>query len=246
MAGRILSDHPAGALEGQKVLIIGGAGMMGAAIARLAAGAGAAVILVGRRADPLTELATDISARTVVGDVVEFESAKKVLATAGHVDHIVVAISATQKASSILATPAAAAKAAFGRLWASYNVLHLAPHFVTETGSVTLISGSSGRRPGVGFGVWTTLHGAIEALARAGALELEPIRVNVVSPGGIGLRPDRQLAHHVGTPEDIAAAVIMLLTNEAMTATTIDVDGGERLGAWSGAPAKTAPKETAA
>jgi NAD(P)-dependent dehydrogenase (short-subunit alcohol dehydrogenase family) len=105
---------------------------------------------------------------------------------------------------------------------------------MTRRGSITVISGSSARRPGTGFGVWTALHGAIEALARAAALELAPLRVNVVSPGGIGLHPDRQLTEHRGAPEDIGQAVLALITNPAITNAVLDVDGGERLGVWSG------------
>jgi NAD(P)-dependent dehydrogenase (short-subunit alcohol dehydrogenase family) len=82
--------------------------------------------------------------------------------------------------------------------------------------------------------VWGALHASIEGLARAAALDLAPLRVNVVSPGGIGLRPDRQLARHRGTLEDVGAAVLALLTNPAMTGAVLDVDGGERLGTWSG------------
>jgi len=59
-----------------------------------------------------------------------------------------------------------------------------------------------------------TLHGSIEAMARSAALS---IRINVVSPGGIGLRPDEQLSHHAGQPEDIAAMAIALMTNLAVT-----------------------------
>lgn len=99
---------------------------------------------------------------------------------------------------------------------------------------MTLLSGSSSRRAAPGAGVWGTLHDSIEALARNAALELAPIRVNVVSPGGIGLRPDRQLAEHRGRPEDVASTVLAVMTNPHVTDAVIDVDGGERLGAWSG------------
>jgi len=80
--------------------------------------------------------------------------------------------------------------------------------------------------------VWGTLHGSIEAMAFC--IGTSSIRINVVSPGGIGLRPDRQLSHHAGQPEDIAAMAIALMTNLAVTNAVVDVDGGERLGAWSG------------
>jgi NAD(P)-dependent dehydrogenase (short-subunit alcohol dehydrogenase family) len=53
-----------------------------------------------------------------------------------------------------------------------------------------------------GFGVWGTLHGSLEAPAQSAAVELSPIRVNVVSPGGIGIRTDRQLVPHRGEPDD--------------------------------------------
>jgi NAD(P)-dependent dehydrogenase (short-subunit alcohol dehydrogenase family) len=138
------------------------------------------------------------------------------------------------RASSIPATDLDAFKAAQKRLWASYNAVHLAPRHLSSNGSVVLVSGSSGRRPGAGFGVWTALHGGIEALARAAAIELAPIRVNVVSPGGIGMRPDRQLAEHFGSADDVASAILALLTNPAVTGAVLDVDGGERLGTWSG------------
>jgi NAD(P)-dependent dehydrogenase (short-subunit alcohol dehydrogenase family) len=71
-------------------------------------------------------------------------------------------------------------------------------------------------------------------LIRPAALELAPIRVNAISPGGIGLTPDRQLAHHAGQPIDVAKMAIALMTNPAVTNTIVDVDSGERLGTWSG------------
>lgn len=78
------------------------------------------------------------------------------------------------------------------------------------------------------------MHGAIESLARAASIELAPIRVNVISPGGIGMRPDRQLAHHHGSPEDVAMLAVAAMASKAVTGALIDVDGGERLGTWFG------------
>ena len=51
---------------------------------------------------------------------------------------------------------------------------------------------------------------------------------------GAGLDPDRQLAHHAGQPENVAAMVLAAMTNPHVTGAVIDVDGGERLGTWSG------------
>jgi len=145
-------------------------------------------------------------------------------------DHVVVTAAGGGPASSIVDTPPAMAHPPFNRFWLSYHVLHFAPGIVRPSGSITLLSGSSGRRPVVGSGVWGTLHGSIEALARSAALELAPIRVNAISPGGIGITPDRQLTHHAGQPVDIAVMVLAVIINPAVTNAVIDVDGGERLG----------------
>lgn len=115
-----------------------------------------------------------------------------------------------------------------------YNLLHCAPIGLVRNGSVTLISGSSARTPAKGYGVWGSLHGSINALVKQSAIDLAPIRVNAVSPGGIGLRADRQLTDHHGQFEDVANMIVAVMRSPAVTATIIDVDGGERLGTWSG------------
>jgi NAD(P)-dependent dehydrogenase (short-subunit alcohol dehydrogenase family) len=217
----------------RRVLVLGGSGAMGGAIAKRAAGLGATVILAGRDRDALEAEAGKLAgAEVVVGDAVDPEGAATLFAASGHLDHIVVAISAGSRASSITVTAPVDARAAYAKVWAAYNALHHAPMLLTSGGSVLLISGSSARRPGAGFGVWTGVHGAIESLARAAVLELAPIRVNVVSPGGIGLKPDRQLLPRLGTPDDIAQAALSLITNPAITGAVLDVDSGERLGTW--------------
>ncbi len=178
----------------------------------------------------LESAASDISGDVSVneGDASSPEQAEKLLLGLAPLHHIVVtASSGDVNAGGVTDSAPAIARDAFSRFWISYHVLHFAPEVVKETGSVTLLSGSSGRRPVAGYGVWSTLHGSIEALARAAALELAPIRVNVVSPGGIGIQSDRQLAHHTGQPEDVAAMILALIANPAVTNTVVDVDGGE-------------------
>lgn len=223
-------------LQNQRVLVIGGSSRMGLEVARQAAALGAEVILSSRSADKLQAAAAELKSvvQTYAADASKSDEAERLMNNLAPLDHIVVTASSNISASSIIDTSPASAQAAFSRFWLSYHVLHFAPGKVRSSGSITLLSGSSGRRPVVGYGVWGTLHGSIEAMARSAALELAPIRINVVLPGGIGLRPDRQLSHHAGQPEDIAAMAIALMTNLAVTNAVVDVDGGERLGAWSG------------
>ncbi len=225
------------ALEGRRVLIVGGAGRMGRAVAYRAISAGASVLLVGRDRAALTEAAGTLAgAQVIVADAADEAGVKRIVAEAGRVDDAVVAVSAGARASSIPQTDLASAQAAFSKVWASYAMLHHAPAYIADVGSLTLLSGSSARRPGAGFGVWTAVHAAIEGFARAAAIELAPIRVNVVSPGGIGLKPDRQLVQRQGVADDVALAVVAFVMNPAITGAVLDVDSGERLGAWSGSP----------
>jgi NAD(P)-dependent dehydrogenase (short-subunit alcohol dehydrogenase family) len=223
-------------LPGHRVLVLGGSGAMGQAIARLAFEHGGQVTIAGRDRSRLMAVAAGIGTGVAFLEI-DLSSEAGVLAlessSGQSYDHVVVATSANARATSIPDTTLHDAQQAFGRYWTTYLVLHHAKRLVAPAGSVTVLSGSSGRRPVAGYGVWSALHGGIEALARAAAIELSPMRVNVLSPGGIGIRPDRNLVHHAGQPGDIALAAIMVMGNAAMTAAVIDVDGGERLGSWS-------------
>lgn len=223
-------------LTNQKILVIGGASRMGLEVVKLTAALGAEVIVSSRSAERLETAVAAIAGqvRTYAADSADAQAAKQMLKALAPLDHIVVTASGNAPATSIVDTSLEVAQAAFSRFWLSYNILHFAQGNVRASGSITLLSGSSGRRPVAGYGVWGTLHGSIEALARSAALELAPIRVNVISPGGIGLQPDRQLIDRAGQPVDIAKMVLAVVTNLAITNTVIDVDSGERLGNWSG------------
>jgi NAD(P)-dependent dehydrogenase (short-subunit alcohol dehydrogenase family) len=113
-------------------------------------------------------------------------------------------------------------------------------------GSLVFTSGIAAYRPGPGASMIATANGALEALARSLALELAPARVNVVSPGWVDTpiwdtlagdsKGDRLAAMaarlptgRVGTPDDIARAIVALLDNGFVTGTVLHVDGGHRL-----------------
>ena len=220
-------------LEGKRVLVIGGTGQMGLATARAASEVGAEVSVASRSGtDPglpnVSPLALDAS---------NVASLTEALDEGAPFDHIAVTVSANARASGIDSTSLEDAQRAFQRYWSCYNVLHTGSNFLTKNGSITLVSGSSGRRPVRGYGIWTALHGAIEVLAKAAAIDLAPLRINVVSPGGIEMQPDRQLVEHPGKAEDVGSMIVALMANLAITNTVVDVDGGERLGTWPAADA---------
>jgi len=225
--------HPDETLRNARILVIG-TGAMGQATAQRMLYAGAQVTLAGRSGDRLADIAARITGlKTQVADTEDAEQTAELMGTQAPWDHVAVLTSGTgARASSIVDTSPLSAKLAFSRFWMTYNVLHSAPGTVRPGGSICVLSGSSGRRPLAGFGVWGALHGSLESLALNAAVELSPIRVNVLSPGGIGIRMDRQLVPHPGVPDDVANMIHALMINPAVTSAVVDVDGGERLGTY--------------
>ena len=131
------------------------------------------------------------------------------------------------------------------RIVLSVQIAGLAKDAVQPTGSLLLIGGTGGRRPSAGPLI-SAVTAAMPALARSLALELAPIRVNVIAPGfvdttlsasilGAGLDARRQQLRaslpiqRVVGPEDVAALAIDLMTNTAVTGATFDIDGGQQL-----------------
>jgi NAD(P)-dependent dehydrogenase (short-subunit alcohol dehydrogenase family) len=125
------------------------------------------------------------------------------------------------------------------------QIAHLAKEALRPTGSLLLIGGTGGRRPSAGPLI-SAVTAAMPALARSLALELAPVRVNVIAPGfvdtplsatllgdgldrrGEQLRATLPIQRFVG-PEDVADLAIDLMTNTAVTGATFDIDGGQQL-----------------
>jgi NAD(P)-dependent dehydrogenase (short-subunit alcohol dehydrogenase family) len=232
----VLDQFFRGGLHGKTVIVVGGGSRMGLETAKMVAQLGAKVIISSRSLERLSEAGKTINGEVevVATDFSIPTQADQFLEKYAPFDHLVLTASANSSGTSIPQTSPSSAQAAFSRFWMAYNALHFSANKVRPDGSITLLSGSSSTRraPLAGYGIYSALHGSIEALAKAAALELAPIRVNVVSPGGIGMRTDRQLAHHAGEFKDVAMAIVSLMCNPAITATITDVDGGERLGNW--------------
>jgi threonine dehydrogenase-like Zn-dependent dehydrogenase len=238
-----IPTRPVSGLAGSRVLVVG-SGKMAVATAAAALDAGADVTLSAREPHRAAAATTGLAGmKTAVADPEDAAQAFGLVHDNGPFDHIGVLAGGARISSAygIGQTTLETAQASFARFWLSYNLLRAAAVQVRPGGSVTLLSGSSSRRPSAGRGFWGSLHGAIEALARNAAYELAPLRVNAVSPGGIGVTPlNLQLIEHAGQPEDVAAMVLALMANPAVTGTVVDVDGGEFLGSVtaSGEPAR--------
>ena len=235
-------------IENESVVIIGGSSGMGLAIAEEAADAGAAVIIAGRSQGKLNDAQRAISGdiTTHIVDLSDEGSIRKLFESIGSFDHLVITGSSV-KTGQLRELSLADARASMdSKFWGLYTAARYAR--IRPRGSMTFFSGILSRRPSPGLASLAAINAAVEALGRALAVELAPIRVNVVSPGLIDTpayatmsddaRKDmfaaaakRLPVGRVGKPEDIASLTLELMRNTFLTGIVVDVDGGALLAA---------------
>ncbi|WP_078901476.1 SDR family oxidoreductase [Actinacidiphila yeochonensis] len=235
-------------------LVIGGASGMGLALARALLAEGAEVVIAGRSADRLAaaraELARVTGARagTAVADISREEDVAALFDQVGPVDHVAVTAADANGVYGPTATvPTGVARAVVGtKVLGAWLVGRYAAGRVT--GSITFTSGINAYRPNGSNSIMAAANGALESLAYGLALELAPVRVNVLSPGWVdtdlwdqlgvvGAARDaafadlsaRLPARRIGTPDDIAQAFLALMRGGFTTGTVLHVDGGHRL-----------------
>jgi NAD(P)-dependent dehydrogenase (short-subunit alcohol dehydrogenase family) len=108
------------------------------------------------------------------------------------------------------------------------------------------MSGVGGRRTAVGLALISALTAALPAMTKNLALELAPVRVNLIAAGFVDtplsatllgdelenrrnqLRAKLPIRRVVG-PADVAALAVHIMTNTALTGATYDIDGGQQL-----------------
>lgn len=233
-------------LKDKKVVIIGGSSGMGLAIAKAAVAEQAKVVITGRSPQKLEDALAEIEDNVLVYpvDITDMASLQGFFQREGEIDHLVIT-GGFVKWGGFKEMPVEDAIAAMNsKFFGQYRAIQAAT--VCPGGAITLFSGVLSRRPKVGTAVVTAVNAAVEGLGQALAVELAPVRVNVIAPGLVktpaySAMPDgeRQAMYesvakalpvgHVGEPEDIAAVALMLMTNPYITGTVIDVDGGSRL-----------------
>ena len=236
----------ANTLQDKTILVVGRGSGIARAVALLARSEGARVIVAGRDRAKLANSYDDagISAETI--DITDDDSIVALAERVGRVDHVVSTASARARGKL--------ADLQRQNLLESFDTKVIGPtmlakHFASQInpgGSFVLFSGVHAFKHNVGYlGVGIT-NGAVDFLTRWLAVELAPIRVNAISPGVIdtgawdamgddGKRDyfEHIAAHNpagrIGTPDDIAAAVLFAMTNTFMTGVTLKIDGGEPL-----------------
>ena len=229
-------------LSGQTVAVFGGSSGIGLATAKAAGALGASVTIASRSLARLTDAATRIGgAATVALDIRDAATVRTFFDSREPFDHVVV--SAAELAVGPLRKRSLAEERAAmaSKFWGAVHVAHSAR--IRPGGSLTLVSGMIGVRPTGGATMLSAINAAIDALARALATEMAPVRVNCVSPGRIETpwwdflpEADRQALFErtaaglplkrIGRAEEIAAQIVHLMQNGFMTGSVVLVDGG--------------------
>lgn len=229
-------------LAGKTVAVFGGSSGIGLATALAADRLGARVTIASRTEARLRDAARGIrEARTAVLDIRDAEAVRRFFEERDPFDHVVVS------AAELVVGPLRKRRLADehdamnSKFWGAVNVAHAAR--IRPDGSLTLVSGMIGVRPTGGATMLSAINAAIDALAKALATEMAPVRVNCVSPGRIEtpwwdfLPPEERKAlfdrtasglplKRIGKPEEIAAQIVHLMQNGFMTGSVILVDGG--------------------
>ena len=235
-------------LLGQTVVVIGGSAGIGLETARRARAEGANVILTGRARERLEQAAGDVGAESTAAfdanDPAALEGFFQGLEAP--IDHVMVTAGRPYYAPLAEMDFEEARGALAERPMLMLRVARHAAGRVRPGGSLVFMGGTGARRPSRGLGISSAATAALPALTASLAVEVAPVRVNLVAAGFVDtplsasllgdqlearrdqLRATLPIGRVVG-PADVAALAVHVMTNTALTGATFDIDGGQQL-----------------
>jgi NAD(P)-dependent dehydrogenase (short-subunit alcohol dehydrogenase family) len=235
-------------LTGQTVVVIGGSAGMGLETARRARAEGAGVILTGRNAERLQRASDEVGAvSTAAFDAADPAELDQFFGgLPGMVDHVMVTAGGPYYAPLAELDRDRAHRDFDEHLWLAISIAQHATARVRPGGTLIFISGTGGRRPAPGMSLVCAATAALPALVASLAVEVAPVRVNLIAAGFVDtplsasllgdglderraqLRATLPIGRVVG-PADVAALAVHLMANTALTGGTYDIDGGQQL-----------------
>ena len=234
-------------LMGQTVVLIGGSAGIGLETARRARSEGADVIITGRNRDRLTQAARDVGAqRTAAFDATDVASLQRFFRDLPTpIDHVMVTAGGPRYGPLLEMESAEVRQVLSDHVVLYLEVARAAASKMTEGGSLVFMGGTGGRRITKDLGIVSAATAALPPFTAALALELAPVRVNLIAAGFVDtplsasllgdqleerrseLRATLPIGRVVG-PADVAALAVHLMTNTALTGATYDIDGGQQ------------------
>ena len=232
---------------GQTVVVIGGSAGIGLETARLARTRGASLILTARDPDRLHRVGLELGASIAAFDATDFDRLKRFFDELPRpIDHVLVTGPGPYYAPLAEFDIEGLRRDVEAHLLLPLEVARNAAGKVRPGGTLLFMGGTGGRRTASGFYFLSALTAAGPALTKNLALELAPVRVNLIAAGFVDtplsakllgdqldarreqLRTTLPIRRVVG-PTDIAALAVHLMTNTAVTGATFDIDGGQQL-----------------
>jgi NAD(P)-dependent dehydrogenase (short-subunit alcohol dehydrogenase family) len=234
-------------LLGQTVLVIGGSSGIGLETARLARAKGADIILTARNPDRLHRAGLELGASIAAFDATNFGRLERFFdALPTPIDHLLVTGPRPCYAPLSKSDLDAARRDVDAQLLLPLQVAQDAASKIRPGGTLLFMGGTGGHRTAAGRVLIAALMAALPAMTKTLALEVAPVRVNLIAAGFVDrpssaslpgdeidkrreqLRTTLPIGRVVG-PADIAALAVHLMTNTAVTGATFDIDGGQQL-----------------
>ena len=235
-------------LLGQTVVLIGGSAGIGLETARRARAEGAAVVLAARNRERLEQAAAEVGARsTAAFDAGDPEALRRFFdELPAPIDHVLVTAGAPHYVPMLEMTPDQVRATLSDHAVMALTVARGATPRMRPGGSLVLMGGTGGRRISRELGLFSAATAVMPQLTAALALQLAPIRVNLIAAGFVDtplsaallggalearreqLRSTLPIGRVVG-PGDVAALAVHLMANTALTGATYDVDGGQQV-----------------
>jgi NAD(P)-dependent dehydrogenase (short-subunit alcohol dehydrogenase family) len=236
-------------LLGKRIVVLGGSSGIGLAVAQAAAREGATVVIASSRRARVDEALNTLPEGTEghALDLADEPAVRAMFERLGIFDHLVFTAGESLQLDHLTNTDIESAKRFFSlRYWGAYLSAKYGRSSIRKGGSISFTSGIAGQRPRPGWSVGASICAAMEGLTRALAVELAPIRVNIVSPGMVKtplwagmLETDPEALYqqtaerlpvgHVGEPAEIAEAYLYLMRQSYATGQVLVVDGGALL-----------------
>jgi len=231
-------------LSGSRIVVIGGSSGIGKEVARQAAAAGAKVTIGSRSPEKLSQAAKEIGGIAAGAiDVTNEDSVRAFFEDIGSLDHLVVCPGDMATGSVYEMSMADVQNCLDTKIVGQMLCVRHAGRRISPNGSIVLIAGAAGFKPYPEMSITAAANVGIAGMGRSLAVELAPIRVNVVVAGMIDTPlwsplPDdarqalfEQTAQstpvgRIGQPEDVAPTVLHALDNNFVTGSVIHVDGG--------------------
>jgi NAD(P)-dependent dehydrogenase (short-subunit alcohol dehydrogenase family) len=236
-------------LREKRVVILGGSSGIGLAVAEQATAQGASLVIASSNArrieQAIKSLGKNVEGKTL--DLTDERAIESFFQGLGTFDHLVFTAGDALQLGELASTDLREARQAFElRYWAAVAAVKYGSPQLRNGGSIVLTTGIAGQRPRKGWVLGASVCGSIEALTRALAVELAPIRVNAVSPGVVRTNlwqnmreEDRNslyesvgkslLVGRVGEASEIARTYLYLMQGGFTTGQIIVVDGGTLL-----------------